>query len=117
MAKKVDTSAENVIDNGDGTKTFNLALTDLPTTELTTEFAARAYATYTVGGSTITVYSAFDEGKNVRSMQGVAEDASTDLNDSAEGIYVCPIQIDENTVKYSPYSQAQYDVIKTYLPA
>lgn len=88
--KTVSASADGTGLNG---TSYNMVLTGAT---LDQDYAARAYAQYTdCGGATITVYSAFDASKNVRSMKGIAQyiidnDASSyetaDI-DSIESVY------------------------------
>ena len=95
---------------GEDKTAYNAALVNLPDAEFTTEFAARAYAVYTVDGAEYIVYSDFTAKDNVRSLVNVAEEALNDTK-SAQSEEYC-YKIAEDT--YSPYTPAQYEVLKVY---
>ena len=106
-----------VIDNGNGTVTYNFALTNLPEDQLTTMFAARAYVVYEINGQRITYYSDFTE-ENVRSISMVAklalEDVKAEVTD-VDGEYDYIYYIDG--VGYSRYTADQYAQIATFVVA
>ena len=95
---------------GDDKTTYNAALVNLPDAEFTTEFAARAYAVYTIDGTEYIVYSDFTVKDNVRSLVNVAEAALTDTKPAQSEEYCYKIAEDV----YSPYTPAQYEVLKAY---
>ncbi len=105
--------------------TYNIVLTkaDMTGEFYEKQFSARAYATYNIGnnGVTVTVYSAYTEADNARTMKYVATAALADVKteaelqamDSAEAAkYTCKIT-DDGATKYSRYSEAQRDVLAT----
>ena len=93
---------------------YNAALVNLPDAEFTTEFAARAYAVYTVNGEDYIVYSDFvaSTGKdgNIRSLTDVAEAALADTKSEQSEEYC--YEVGENT--YSPYTKTQYELLRNY---
>lgn len=95
---------------GDDKTTYNAALVNLPDAEFTTEFAARAYAVYTIDGTEYIVYSDFTAKDNVRSLVNVAEAALNDTKSTQSEEYCYKIAEDV----YSPYTPAQYEVLKAY---
>ena len=95
---------------GDDKTTYNAALVNLPDAEFTTEFAARAYAVYTVNGEEYIVYSDFSKTDNIRSLTDVAEAALADTKPTQSEEYCYKIAEDV----YSPYTPAQYEVLKAY---
>lgn len=95
---------------GDDKTTYNAALVNLPDAEFTTEFAARAYAVYTIDGTEYIVYSDFTAKDNVRSLVNVAEAALNDTESTQSEEYCYKIAEDV----YSPYTPAQYEVLKAY---
>ena len=95
---------------GDDKTAYNAALVNLPDAEFTTEFAARAYAVYTIDGTEYIVYSDFTVKDNVRSLVNVAEAALTDTKPAQSEEYCYKIAEDV----YSPYTPAQYEVLKAY---
>ena len=95
---------------GDDKTTYNAALVNLPDAEFTTEFAARAYAVYTVNGEEYIVYSDFSKTDNIRSLTDVAEAALADTKSTQSEEYCYKIAEDV----YSPYTPAQYEVLKAY---
>lgn len=95
---------------GEDKTAYNAALVNLPDAEFTTEFAARAYAVYTIDGTEYIVYSDFTAKDNVRSLVNVAEAALTDTKSTQSEEYCYKIAEDV----YSPYTPAQYEVLKAY---
>lgn len=101
----------------DDGSTYNIVLKGAVTTN---SYSARAYATYNIGnGVTVTVYSAYTEADNARTMKYVATAALADVKteaelqemDSAEAAkYMCKIT-DDGATKYSRYSEAQREVL------
>ena len=89
---------------------YNAALVNLPDAEFTTEFAARAYAVYTIDGTEYIVYSDFTAKDNVRSLVNVAEAALNDTKSTQSEEYCYKIAEDV----YSPYTPVQYEVLKAY---
>ena len=106
-----DDSGSGVYEDEDGSISFTVVLTDLPTEELTTKFAVRAYALYTVNGTDVYVYSDFLADENVRSMANVAYSALNDVKESKDeaGGYIYEVE----TGKWSLYTKTQYNIIKT----
>ena len=104
----------NMADDG---STYNIVLKGAVTTN---SYSARAYATYNIGnGVTVTVYSAYTEADNARTMKYVATAALDDVKTEAElqemdnaeaAKYTCKITDDGDT-KYSRYSEAQREVL------
>lgn len=95
---------------GDDKTTYNAALVNLPDAEFTTEFAARAYAVYTVNGEEYIVYSDFSKTDNIRSLTDVAEAALADTKPTQSEEYC--YEVGENT--YSPYTKTQYELLRNY---
>lgn len=95
---------------GDDKTTYNAALVNLPDAEFTTEFAARAYAVYTVNGEEYIVYSDFSKTDNIRSLTDVAEAALADTKSTQSEEYC--YEVGENT--YSPYTKTQYELLRNY---
>ena len=96
--------------------TYNAALTNLPEDQLTTDFAARAYAVYTVDGVEYIVYSDFvvgADGKsdNIRNISDVAEAAHNDTKTEQTDEY-CH-EVAEGV--WSPYTKEQYDLLLTFV--
>ena len=114
---KAASTEEGFMKADDGT--YNIVLKGAVTTN---SYSARAYATYNIGnGVTVTVYSAYTEADNARTMKYVATAALADVKtevelqemDSAEAAkYTCKIT-DGGATKYSRYSEAQRDVLAT----
>lgn len=101
---------EGTVAGGDKT-TYNAALVNLPDAEFTTEFAARAYAVYTVNGEEYIVYSDFSKTDNIRSLTDVAEAALADTKPEQSEEYC--YEVGENT--YSPYTKTQYELLRNYI--
>ncbi len=95
---------------GDDKTTYNAALVNLPDAEFTTEFAARAYAVYTIDGTEYIVYSDFSKTDNIRSLTDVAEAALADTKSTQSEEYC--YEVGENT--YSPYTKTQYELLRNY---
>lgn len=95
---------------GNDKTTYNAALVNLPDAEFTTEFAARAYAVYTVNGEEYIVYSDFSKTDNIRSLTDVAEAALADTKPTQSEEYC--YEVGENT--YSPYTKTQYELLRNY---
>ena len=91
--------------------TYNAALTNLPEDQFETDFAARAYAVYTINGEEYIVYSDFDGAANVRNISDVAEEARSDTKTARTDEY-CH-EVAEGT--WSPYSKAQYEQLLTFI--
>lgn len=96
---------------GDAVNTYNAALTNLPEDQLVTDFAARAYAVYTINGEEYTVYSDFSMEDHVRNISDVAEAAHADTKTAADEIY--RYEVAEGV--WSPYTKAQYDLLLTFV--
>ncbi len=92
------------------TYTYSLALVNIPETEFSTDFAARAYAVYGTGENAVTLYSSFSERYNVRNLREVANAAYTDVSYTKKGDYSTLVR----GAFYTPYLKDQYDVIAQY---
>lgn len=95
---------------GEDKTTYNAALTNLPEDQFVTDFAARAYAVYTVNGEEYIVYSDFSKTDNIRSLTDVAEAALADTKPEQSEEYC--YEVGENT--YSPYTKTQYELLRNY---
>ncbi len=109
FANIVATAAGTVA--GETETTYNAALVNLPDDQLDTNFAARAYAVYTINGVEHYVYSDFNATDNCRSMSGIASKAQADTRSTKSADY--PYEIEAGV--YSPYTKAQYAVISEYV--
>ncbi len=109
FANIVATAAGTVA--GETETTYNAALVNLPDDQLDTNFAARAYAVYTINGVEHYVYSDFNATDNCRSMSGIASKAQADTQSTKSADY--PYEIEAGV--YSPYTKAQYAVISEYV--
>ena len=96
---------------GDTETTYNAALVNLPDDQLDTNFAARAYAVYTINGVEHYVYSDFNATDNCRSMSQIASKAQEDTQSTKSAAY--PNEIAAGV--YSPYTKSQYAVISEYV--
>lgn len=96
---------------GDAVNTYNAALTNLPEDQFVTDFAARAYAVYTVDGKEYTVYSDFNETDNVRNISDVAAMARADTQTGSDEIY--RYEVAEGV--WSRYTKSQYDLLLTFI--
>ncbi len=96
---------------GDAVNTYNAALTNLPEDQFVTDFAARAYAVYTVDGKEYTVYSDFNETDNVRNISDVAAVARADTQTGSDEIY--RYEVAEGV--WSRYTKSQYDLLLTFI--
>lgn len=96
---------------GDTETTYNAALVNLPDDQLDTNFAARAYAVYTINGVEHYVYSDFNATDNCRSMSQIASKAQADTQPTKSAAY--PNEIAAGV--YSPYTKSQYAVISEYV--
>lgn len=96
---------------GETVTTYNAALTNLPEDQFVTDFAARAYAVYTINGEEYTVYSDFSEADNVRNISDVAEAAHADTKTTADETYRYAVA--EGV--YSPYTKEQYELLLTFI--
>ena len=96
---------------GDTETTYNAALVNLPDDQLDTNFAARAYAVYTINGVEHYVYSDFNATDNCRSMSQIASRAQADTKSTKSAAY--PNEIAAGV--YSPYTKSQYAVISEYV--
>ncbi len=109
FANIVATAAGTVA--GETETTYNAALVNLPDDQLDTNFAARAYAVYTINGVEHYVYSDFNATDNCRSMSQIASRAQADTQSTKSADY--PYEIEAGV--YSPYTKAQYAVISEYV--
>ena len=109
FANIVATAAGTVA--GETETTYNAALVNLPDDQLDTNFAARAYAVYTINGVEHYVYSDFNATDNCRSMSGIASKAQADTQSTKSADY--PYEIEAGV--YSPYTKSQYAVISEYV--
>lgn len=109
FANIVATAAGTVA--GETETTYNAALVNLPDDQLDTNFAARAYAVYTINGVEHYVYSDFNATDNCRSMSGIASKAQADTQPTKSADY--PYEIAAGV--YSPYTKSQYAVISEYV--
>lgn len=96
---------------GESTTTYNAALTNLPEDQFVTDFAARAYAVYEIGGAEYIVYSDYSDADNVRNISDVAEAAHADTKTAADGSY--RYEVAEGV--WSPYTKSQYDLLLTFI--
>ena len=96
---------------GDTETTYNAALVNLPDDQLDTNFAARAYAVYTINGVEHYVYSDFNATDNCRSMSQIASRAQADTQPTKSAAYPNEIAVGV----YSPYTKSQYAVISEYV--
>lgn len=96
---------------GDTETTYNAALVNLPDDQLDTNFAARAYAVYTINGVEHYVYSDFNAADNCRSMSQIASKAQADTKSTKSAAYPNEIAVGV----YSPYTKSQYAVISEYV--
>ena len=109
FANIVATAAGTVA--GETETTYNAALVNLPDDQLDTNFAARAYAVYTINGVEHYVYSDFNATDNCRSMSQIASRAQADTQPAKSAAY--PNEIAAGV--YSPYTKSQYAVISEYV--
>lgn len=109
FANIVATAAGTVA--GETETTYNAALVNLPDDQLDTNFAARAYAVYTINGVEHYVYSDFNATDNCRSMSQIASKAQADTQSTKSADY--PYEIAAGV--YSPYTKSQYAVISEYV--
>lgn len=109
FANIVATAAGTVA--GETETTYNAALVNLPDDQLDTNFAARAYAVYTINGVEHYVYSDFNATDNCRSMSQIASRAQADTQPTKSAAY--PNEIAAGV--YSPYTKSQYAVISEYV--
>lgn len=109
FANIVATAAGTVA--GETETTYNAALVNLPDDQLDTNFAARAYAVYTINGVEHYVYSDFNATDNCRSMSQIASKAQADTQPTKSADY--PYEIAAGV--YSPYTKSQYAVISEYV--
>lgn len=109
FANIVATTAGTVA--GETETTYNAALVNLPDDQLDTNFAARAYAVYTINGVEHYVYSDFNATDNCRSMSQIASKAQADTQPTKSADY--PYEIAAGV--YSPYTKSQYAVISEYV--
>ncbi len=74
---------ENYIDNGDGTITTNLVITDIPSSYYSTDMYSTLTFTYCLGGTTITI----TDDMQTRSVEQVATAIKSNSTDSSEVAY------------------------------